>query len=208
MLDDIPSDAPAGPTSLDRPYAERLLRKQTAWWKRAFGVQAPYRWNLRRLRPGLTLDIGCGIGRNLLHLPGQSVGVDPNAHAVAIARERGLPAMCPAEFWLSPEASPGRFDTLLLAHVCEHLGAAASVELLNEYLPLLRPGGRVILMTPQESGYRSDTTHVEFLDYSALGGLLTAAGLRRDRAYSFPLPRACGRLFRFNEFVVIGRKAA
>ena len=90
---------------MDRPggtgteqYADRLVRLQTARWKRWLDVQAPFRWNLRRLDPGFTLEIGCGIGRNLLHLRGQSVGVDTNAHCVGAARGRGLTAFTPEEF--------------------------------------------------------------------------------------------------------------
>lgn len=200
------NDAPAPSTSLDDRYAERLLRKQTAWWKRLLNVQAPYRWNLRRLQPGFTLDVGCGIGRNLEHLAGQSIGVDPNPHAVAAARLRGLPAYTPDEFRRSEYCRPERFDTLLLAHVCEHLSAAEARELLDEYLPLVRRGGRVILITPQEAGYRSDPTHVRFVDFAALRELLEAAGMTAEREYSFPFPRWVGRVFTYNEFVVAARK--
>ena len=46
-------------------YRDRLVNLSGAWWKRLVPVQAPYRFNVRRLCPGLTLEIGCGIGRNL-----------------------------------------------------------------------------------------------------------------------------------------------
>ena len=63
------------------------------WWKRLLNVQAPYQWNLRRQHLGRTLDIGCGIGRNLPSLPPGSLGVDHNATSIATARARGLHAM-------------------------------------------------------------------------------------------------------------------
>ena len=62
----------------------RYLAAQPAW-KRWLDVQAPYRWNLRRLALGFTLDLGCGTGRNLAHLGGHGVGVDPNARIMAVA---------------------------------------------------------------------------------------------------------------------------
>lgn len=189
----------------DSQYAQRLVDLQTAWWKRLLPVQAPYRWNLRRLRLGFTLDLGCGIGRNLLHLRGQGVGIDTNPECVAFARSRGLGAYTPEEFRASPWARRGAFDSLLAAHVLEHMEPDGAVELLSEYLAYVRPGGRAVLVTPQERGYASDPTHVAFLDFDDLGRMADALGLRVERAYSFPLPRRFGRLFVYNEFVVVAR---
>jgi SAM-dependent methyltransferase len=178
-------------------YARRLKRLQQPLLKRLFAVQAPYRWNLRRLKPGRTLDIGCGLGRNLLHLDGHGVGVDPNASCVREARARGLEAYGPEDF------PGGRFDSLLLAHVLEHVEDPAA--LLTSYLPNLRSKGQVILITPQELGFASDETHVNFLDFADLKRILSACGLIVERAYSFPFPRWAGRLFKYNEFVVTAR---
>lgn len=60
-----------------------------------------------------------------------------------------------------------------------------------------------MLITPQEAGYESDVTHVEFMDDVKLRRLCDAIGLRVDRDYSFPLPRFAGRIFTYNEFVVV-----
>src|SRR5690349_17057220 len=49
-------------------YAARLHALQGKRWKRLLNVQAPYQWNLRRRHLGRTLEIGCGIGRNLASL--------------------------------------------------------------------------------------------------------------------------------------------
>ena len=62
--------------SLTDAYADRL-KARLVWWKRALDVQAPYRWNLRRLKPGFMLDVGCGLGRNLELVLGVCVVVDP-----------------------------------------------------------------------------------------------------------------------------------
>ena len=83
---------------------------------------------------------------------------------------------------------------------------AQAVELVSAYTGLLRPGGRVVVVTPQEAGFRSDPSHVEFLDFEALERLFARLQLSKERSYSFPLPRACGRFFRYNEFVVVGAK--
>lgn len=186
-----------------RGYTDRLTRLSGAGWKQALNVQAPYRWNLRRLRLGRVLDVGCGIGRNLAHLDGDSVGVDHNADSVAVARAAGLAAFTPAHFDASEQA--GAFDTMLLAHVLEHMDESAADALLREYLPAVRRGGRVVVITPQESGYRTDATHVRFVDAATAGEHLHRVGAQIERSYSFPFPRAVGRVFPYNEFVVSGR---
>ena len=205
----MPRVTAGGVATHGEEYAKRLIRLQTARWKRWLDVQALHRWCLRRLDPGFTLDIGCGIGRNLLHLLGHSVGVDINEHCVRAARERGLTAFTPSEFLRSADYNrPDRFDTLLLAHVAEHMTEDQVVALVHEYEALLRPDGRLILISPQEAGFRSDSTHVEFMDFARLARVSSRLGFRAERAFSFPFPRWVGRLFTYNEFVVVSRKAA
>ena len=205
----MPRMEPPGVATHGEEYAERLIKLQTARWKQWVDVQALFRWNLRRLDPGFTLDIGCGIGRNLLHLPGHSIGIDVNEHCVRAAKARGLTAFTPVEFRRSAEYNrPGRFDAILLAHVAEHMTEDQAVALLKAYEPLLRFAGRLILISPQEAGFRSDATHIELMDFARLSRISGRLGLRPERAFSFPFPRWAGRLFTYNEFVVVSRKPA
>ena len=81
-----------------------------------------------------------------------------------------------------------------------------AVTLLQEYETLLRPGGQLILITPQEAGFESDHTHVEFMDFPRLARIADHLGFEQERAFSFPLPRWAGRLFTYNEFVAVSRK--
>jgi len=183
-------------------YTDRLMRKQWIWWKRLIDIQAPYRWNLRRIKPGFLLDIGCGIGRNLLHVNGHGVGIDHNEQSIKMARELGLKAFTPEEFQVSGYAD-WQFDTFLLAHVAEHMEHYRVVELIHNYIHLLKPTGRLVMICPQEAGYRSDTTHVEFMDFPKLSGIAKQLGLTPFKEYSFPFPRFMGVLFTYNEFVSI-----
>jgi 2-polyprenyl-3-methyl-5-hydroxy-6-metoxy-1,4-benzoquinol methylase len=188
-------------TSTDANYTRRLQRLSGRRWKRF--VPNPYRWNVRRLATGRVLDVGCGIGRCLDFVRPRGVGVDPNETAVAVCRQNGHQAFTPQEFAdnYRPDASDQRFDTLLCSHVLEHLDEAAGVELLNSYLPHLGDGGRVVLITPQERGQRSDATHVRLMDRAALDALAARCGLVIERISSFPLPRSFGRWFIYNETV-------
>lgn len=186
-------------------YAARLLQFEGAPWKRWLDVQAPYRWNIRRLELGRTLDVGCGLGRNLAHLGGNGVGVDHNAASVALARQRGLEAYTVEEFPASGHARPDAFEALLAAHVVEHMSEPEGRALLAAYLPYVHAGGKVVIITPQERGYRTDPTHVRFCGFAEVAALCAAMGLTVVRQYSFPFRRLAGIVFPYNEFVTLAR---
>jgi SAM-dependent methyltransferase len=190
----------------DASYATRLKTEGGAWWKRLLNVQAPYQWNLRRQRLGRTLDVGCGIGRNLVALEAGSIGVDHNEASVAEARARGFAALTVEEWQWSPERTPGSFDSILLSHVVEHMDATTGREVLASYLPYLKPGGKVFFICPQERGYATDATHVRFTDGDDLTTLAREVGLRPEKWFSFPFPRRAGRFFPYNEFCLLAHK--
>jgi 2-polyprenyl-3-methyl-5-hydroxy-6-metoxy-1,4-benzoquinol methylase len=195
--------------SLDPAYANRLRTQEGVWWKRLLDVQRPYRHHLRSLKPGFVLDVGCGLGRNLAHCGGGGGGgggPPPPPAAVAECRARGFEAYTPEEFEASPHATAAPFETLLISHVLEHMPRADAVALAGRYLPRIRPGGRAIFITPQEAGYRSDPTHVELVDLEGLTAIANAIGLEPVKAYSFPFPRVAGRVFKYNEFVLVAKK--
>lgn len=188
----------------DPLYAKRLERLGSIWWKQLLDVQRPYRWNLKRLNLGRTLDVGCGVGRNLKNLGRHSVGVDHNLQCVAEARAIGLTAYTPDEFFSA--ANPASFDSLLVAHVLEHLSEADADDLLRTYLPFLKSSSKVVLITPQEAGYKTDATHVRFVDFQTLREHARRANLTVGRLFSFPLPRLSGVIFPYNEFVAVCQK--
>jgi len=186
-------------------YTQRLNDLETIWWKRLLDVQRLYRWNLRRWHLGRVLDVGCGVGRNLVGLRPDSVGVDHNSHSVDVARSRGFTAYTVDEFFEGPYSRPASFDAMLLAHIIEHMSLSQARELVAQYLPMIRSGGTVFFICPQEKGFASDPTHVSFSDLDVLQSLAGDFGLAVVRAYSFPLPRAAGRYFTYNEFCLVTR---
>jgi hypothetical protein len=78
--------------------------------------------------------------------------------------------------------------------------------LIRRYLPLLKPSGKVILITPQERGWRSDPTHVSFVDFTVMKQVFDELGLAMAHQSSYPFPRCFGNLFIYNEFVGVGQK--
>ena len=202
---DLPE--PQIPDTRSHEYADRLRDLSGARWKALLDVQRPYRWNLKRQGLGRTLDVGCGIGRNLVNLGRGSVGVDHNPESVAECRSRGLEAYTTDEWRAGADAAvPESFDGMLVAHVLEHMHPEHWEGLVTAYLPYVRPGGLVMIICPQEKGYTTDSTHVHFTDGVQMADLARRVGLGVVENYSFPFPRLTGRVFPYNEFCVVARK--
>lgn len=100
---------------------------------------------------GRLLDIGCGSGdwlAGMRDLGWQVRGLDFDAEAVAAAASRGLPIdHGPLEEQRYPDAS---FDAVTLNHVIEHLPDPLGT--LAECRRILRPGGRLMVFTPNSDG--------------------------------------------------------
>lgn len=195
--------------SEDLEYARRLQQLQQVRWKQILDVQRPYRWNLERLCSGRVLEVGCGIGRNLRNLRRLTitpVGVDTNPETVRVARQQGHNAYTLEDFFGSDMSAPESYDTLLLSHVLEHVTFEDCAELLDAYLPLLVPGGRVVIECPQEAGYPLDPTHIRWVDFDEARRQCEDKGLTVARQYSYPFPRWAGRVFVYNQFETLAVK--
>jgi 2-polyprenyl-3-methyl-5-hydroxy-6-metoxy-1,4-benzoquinol methylase len=93
------------------------------------------------------LEIGCGPGLFLvearrLGVP-RAVGVDPNPWAVAQARASGVEAHVGS---IDAIDAGRRFDAIVMFDVLEHV--VAPLPFLAAVRARLRPGGRVLVMTP------------------------------------------------------------
>lgn len=195
-----------GKPTNQKNYTDGLIYRQSAWWKKFFNVQYPYKWNIQRLKPGFVLDIGCGIGRNLLHLNGHGIGVDHNPTSIEVSKSRGLEAYNVEDFLASAYNTPETFDSILLAHVAEHMTEDDFVGLLKQYVHLLKANGKIIVITPQEKGFKSDDTHVQFMDFGIIKNMLKKVGFNNVKQYSFPFPRIIGHIFKFNEFITVATR--
>jgi SAM-dependent methyltransferase len=105
------------------------------------------------LKPGRSLDVGMGQGRNTIYLAQQgwdSVGFDPADRAVAAAKEQAqkLGVTITTHVARSQEFDWGeaKWDLIVLSYV-------GGREFVNEVLRALRPGGMVIV-----EGFHRDAT--------------------------------------------------
>jgi len=102
---------------------------------------------LPALPQGHLLEIGCGSGKILKrmeHMGWRSEGVDFDDAAVEIARKKGLQVHAGM---VEDQAYPNdHFDVILMSQVIEHVHDPFA--LLREARRILKPGGRLILITP------------------------------------------------------------
>jgi SAM-dependent methyltransferase len=104
--------------------------------------------HLEGMRPGRVLEVGCGDGAFLAAAARkgwESIGLDFDAAAVAQASR--LPGVTADVGELNGKEYPGSsFDAIVMSNVIEHL--ANPGETLAECRRLLRPGGRLVIITP------------------------------------------------------------
>ena len=186
-------------------YTENLINRSNAKWKKVLDVQIPYRWNLKRLHLGKTLDVGCGIGRNLGNLSSDSIGVDHNKHSIDIAKKAGYNAVTTEEFKKNKnQYKKDSFNSMLLAHVLEHLSTDNGEKIIKEYLPFV--SDKVVIICPQEKGFTLDKTHINFLRHEDIETILQKCNLKIIKSYSFPFHKIVGKVFAYNETVVVATK--
>jgi SAM-dependent methyltransferase len=109
---------------------------------------------------GRLLDVGCGSGMWLLlvaQMGWRVEGVDFDEQSVNLARQQGLSVHLGS---LEQQNFPSEsFDALALSHVIEHV--PDPVRTLTECARILKPGGQLVLYTPNASslGHRLFKQH-------------------------------------------------
>ncbi|MFC2029551.1 glycosyltransferase [Chloroflexota bacterium] len=93
---------------------------------------------------GRILDIGCGTSHALEMLKGSVTGLDIQVNKLRYARGYGVPRTQADAFHL-PYTSES-FDCVVCSQLIEHL--PAGLEPFDEMMRVLKPGGRLVLGTP------------------------------------------------------------
>jgi 2-polyprenyl-3-methyl-5-hydroxy-6-metoxy-1,4-benzoquinol methylase len=124
----------AGALAIHIPRYRELLQAATGW--------------VAGREKGTLLDVGCGDGAFLKRMRalGWIVrGIDPDRQAVQRARENFSLDVVAAR--LEDHRFPGDFfDAVVVSHVIEHV--RDPVSLLTECRRILKPGGKLVLLTP------------------------------------------------------------
>lgn len=166
---------------LDRMYAdfEDEFRGSFEMISERLRVYVDTLWNHPQ-HGGPVLDIGCGRGEWLSLLAKHRIeayGVDLSPEFVEGCRALGLDARLADAFTHLPTVPTGTLGTVTAFQIVEHLPVARLVELVDEASRVLRPGGLLILETPNPTNlsvgaaafYRDPThqrpVHPEFLGF-------------------------------------------
>jgi SAM-dependent methyltransferase len=97
------------------------------------------------------VDLACGDGDFVALLIEQGIdalGVDADVKTCAGAQAKGLPVICQNVFDYLAATPAGSVDGIFSAHLVEHLAYPQVLKLISEAARILRPGGRIILATP------------------------------------------------------------
>jgi len=136
---------------------------------------------------GPVLDLGCGRGELLEALAAAGVearGVDSDLAMVEACRRLGLQVSEGEAIEALRAAAPGSLGAVTAIHVVEHLPAAAWMELVAAAARALRPGGTLLVESPNPDSLRvgaglfwTDPTHRAPVHPEALAFVARAVGL-------------------------------
>jgi 2-polyprenyl-3-methyl-5-hydroxy-6-metoxy-1,4-benzoquinol methylase len=146
---------------------------------------------------GDVLEIGCGPGTFLFWATARGAasvrGVDISDEQVGVARSLDLPAEV-ASFQSYLPVCRDRFDLVVALDVIEHLTRDEAFELLDLSLAALRPGGLLVLTTPNGRALRpgpvwyGDLTHETLFSPKTITLALRLAGYEAIRVAEITPP--------------------
>lgn len=198
-----PLPAPAVTLQNDVGVAE-LARVQPLLVDAFRGTEAEVRGRLDHWLSDLVglspvLDLGCGRGELLLLLRDAGVaasGVEGDPALAQAARRRGLEIEEGDVLDVLRRRSPGSCGAITALHLFEHLPAGKLLEVLAEVRRVLRPGGRLLVESPNPHTLRVgaalywiDPTHQRPLLSETLELFVRASGLvveRIETLHPFP----------------------
>lgn len=104
------------------------------------------------------LDVGCGVGNFISIAPTRIEGVDIDEKAIQTCKKRGFKAMVGNGYEL-PYAD-NTFDNINCSAVLEHVNKP--YKLMNELRRVLKPGGKLVLLTPDIMKWKFDFWKVAY----------------------------------------------
>lgn len=229
--------APLDPAQL-QSFAEEEAHLDDAWYlvfEDAFrGTRAEIKQRLQIYLPVLDqtgfgpdhhrmLDLGCGRGEWLetVREAGFNIqGIDLNRRAVEDCRDLGLPVIAGDALAYLREQPSDAFSAITAFHLIEHVPLDTLIGLLDETLRTLRPGGLLIVETPNPRNilvgagdFYRDPTHRNPVFPDTLAMLAEARGFINSAAWFFSAegtlqPAAAYRFDTLDDYLNVSRDFA
>jgi SAM-dependent methyltransferase len=193
----------ADPAVMARHYAREGHQEHAYAARGNPWIEAYHRARLRQVRrllrgvTGLVADVGSGhsLVAAAGPMPFRLVACDLDAEAVRSMRDRGIASVVASARHV-PFAT-GRFDAVFAGEIVEHLAEPHAA--LREWVSLLRPGGRLVITTPNRRhllarvrGFETVENPEHLFEWSRdeLRDALVAAGavVERIEGLALPLP--------------------
>jgi 2-polyprenyl-3-methyl-5-hydroxy-6-metoxy-1,4-benzoquinol methylase len=142
---------------------------------------------------GTVLEIGCGKGVMLSMLKEQGVpayGIDLSDTIVKYCQEKGLEAFQSDLLSHLRKLKDGSLGGIFCAHVIEHLHPSDAIEFFSQAARVLKPNGRLVLITPNTKDLRTserfwlDITHVRPYPEKLLYAILRREGFQSIKAFA------------------------
>jgi SAM-dependent methyltransferase len=175
------------------PEADRWTAGGASWWDDFYADRAkPVPFFVAKpdeslvayidgglLTPGRALDLGCGPGRNALHLASRGFDVDAvdlSPAAIAWAEERareagaGVRFHCGDAFALTADALSGPYDLIYDSGCFHHLPPHRRISYLAPLDRALAPGGHLALTCFASGAMGSELPDAAFYRHSRLHG--------------------------------------
>jgi SAM-dependent methyltransferase len=154
----------------------------------------------RYIPKGRVMDFGCGPGFFLNHLARyyDAIGVEISPWAAEAARRRAGVVV----YGATQEIPDASLDGIVSLHVIEHVPDAELQEMLLEWRRVLKPGSKVLVVTPDASGFAArrkgkdwiaytDPTHINLKSHEQWQALFESAHFKvihhfSDGLWDFP----------------------
>ena len=142
--------------------------------------------------PGTVLEIGAGRGvllRLMKETGIKAYGIDSFEETAKQCREKGLDVVHSDALSHLASLPDGSLGGIFCAHVIEHMQPDHVIELLRESRRVLKPGSRIVLITPNPKDLRTserfwlDITHVRPYPEKLLAVLLVREGFGNIRTF-------------------------